>query len=196
MDQWRQKEEENARQQRSAELQAQLEEEKNPKRRLLHRFFNLISFVAGASAFLMGVGQLVGMVFGHVGIVHYVLRVYVIFLCLLCILVELEWTKIVKDSSILSYWITRGCFYAFIGVLGIVENETMSLRDSDKEHWAHSLVYIKVVAWMMVGVGILYFTMGILCLQIAYNRLRKNYQERLAHAEQVRQTTERYMSPV
>lgn len=178
--------------QRDELLQAQLDEEVNPSRSLLHKFFILISIIAAVSALNMAFGQFLGIVFQNVGPVQYVLRVYVIALCVLVILNELEWTKYARDSKIMHIWITRGLFYAFIGVLGLEENDTSTSRNSDERGFSFSLTYIRAVAWVMVSCGTLYFFMGVFCLQIVNNRLRSDYQERLARATEVRQTTERY----
>lgn len=152
----------------------------------MHKFFNFISLVVILAAINMAVGQFVGMKFETVGPIQYVLRIYVIVLCLLVILVELEWTRFARESFILRMWITRGLFYAFIGILGLEENDTSTKKGSS--HTSISLNYIKAVAWVMVVCGTLYFLMGAFCLQIYYNRMRKDYEERLEHARHVRQS--------
>jgi hypothetical protein len=206
VDQWTRWEQENQKAQQSEALRAQLEDETNPKRTCLHKLFVFISSIAGISALLMCVGQFVGVRYENTGLIQYILRFYVIFFCLLAALVELEWTKLVQDSSILKYWVTRGIFYAFIGVLGLEQNESYALRVIHQQHAtsgettprpsAMSLKFIQVVAWLMVSVGILYFAMGVLCLQLVYSRVRQSYKERLQRAVQIRETTSRYMEHV
>ena len=83
----------------------------------------MISVLTALSAFAMAMGQIIGMTFEDIDVISYVLRIYVIVLCLLVILIEAEWTSLVKNSSILRYWITRGLFYAFVGVIGIQQNQ-------------------------------------------------------------------------
>jgi hypothetical protein len=155
----------------------------------------------------MCIGQFVGVRYKYhenrTGVIQYILRCYVIFFCLLAVLVELEGTKIVQDSSILKYWVTRGIFYAFIGVLGLEQNESYALRAASAAATttssmpsAMSLKFIQIVAWLMVSVGILYFVMGVLCLQLVYKRVRQSYKERLQRAVQIRETTSRYMEHV
>ena len=176
------------------DLQQQLHDELHPKRRCLHHIFITISIIAGLSAFNMALGQFIGIAFGTVGPVQYVLRIYVILLCSLVILNELEWTKLTRESTILHWWVTRGMVYAFIGVLGLEEN---SVTPADKNENVNgrdaALGYIQVVAWLMVGCGILYFCMGVLCLQLVCNRMREDYQRRLERAKATRRTTETYM---
>jgi hypothetical protein len=202
IDQWTRWEQENQKTQQSEALRAQLDDETNPKRTCLHKLFVFISSIAGISALLMFIGQFVGVRYENTGLIQYILRFYVIFFCLLAVLVELEWTKLVQDSSILKYWVTRGIFYAFIGVLGLEQNESYALRHATLgQHTtprpsAMTLKFIQVVAWLMVSVGILYFAMGVLCLQLVYSRVRQSYKERLQRAVQIRDTTSRYMEHV
>jgi hypothetical protein len=190
---WSKQADQNAAAQRQSALQTQLQEETHPRRKFFHTLVVLVSCVTILSAVNMGVGQLVGMVFEEVGPVQYVMRVYVIALCLLAILVELEWTKFARESAIFRIWISRGLFYAFVGVLGLEENDTSSARNQEIAHSSASLKYVKAVAWIMVVCGAVYFFMGVLCLQLFYNRLRKDFQERRERAGHIRDTAERYM---
>ena len=176
------------------DLRQQLHDELHPKRRFLHHVFIVVSIIAGLSAFNMALGQFIGIAFGAVGPVQYVLRVYVILLCALVVLNELEWTKLTRESTILHWWVTRGMAYAFIGVLGLEENSvTPADRNENVNGRETALGYIKVVAWLMVGCGTLYFCMGVLCLQLVCNRMREDYQRRLARAKETRRTTQTYM---
>lgn len=141
----------------------------------------------------MAAGQFVGYVFQKDGPVQYVLRLYVVALSFLAILVEVEWTKFARESAILRIWITRGLFYAFIGVLGLEQNDTEPSQNIARRGFDISRQYIRVVAWMMVGIGSMYSMMGMLCLQIYYNRLRADYENRVKRAKDIRETTERYI---
>lgn len=155
----------------------------------MHRFFRMISFMSGCAAFLMGLGQVVGMTFEDMDLISYVLRGYVIVLCVLVVFNEGEWTSLIKNSSILRYWVTRGLFYSFVGVIGIQQNDHVEEPDRDED--SASLKFIKVVAFLMVGFGAIYFGMGVLCLQIYYNRLRRDYEERRSRAVHIRNATDR-----
>jgi len=46
-----------------------------------------------------------------------IIRIYTIIFCLIMILVEIEFDFIQQQMRILHYWIGRGCFYSFIGVI-------------------------------------------------------------------------------
>ena len=191
-DAWDRHEQQLEAQRRRNEARAQLEEDRNPSRTCVHRFFRAISFLTGICALLMGLGQIVGMTFEDIDVISYVLRTYVIVLCLLVILIEADWTALVKNSSILGYWITRGLFYSFVGVIGIQQNDHVNERNPSEnpDSDSISLQFIRVVAWLMVGCGILYFCMGALCLQILYNRVRQDYEERRGRAFHIRNATD------
>lgn len=164
----------------------------NPTRRPLHKIFILFSIITCFAAFAMAIGQIVGIVFQQVGPVQYILRLYVIALCLLATLVELECTKFTRDSLIFGIWITRGLFYAFIGVLGLEENDTSSAKNTDIKGFDISRQYVYIVAWVMIVCGFLYSFMGIACLQIVHGKLQTDYEVRLARAPEVRRTMESY----
>ena len=188
---WDKHEKENQSQTRDAMRRLEYETETNPRRKCLHSHVVTVSAIAGLSLFVMGIGQFVGFVLNEMGPISYVLRIYVIVLCSLGILAELEWTAL-GNSTILKIWITRGLFYGFIGVLGLQQNDTASLRDQNRPGDHVAVVFTKVVAWIMIGVGALYFVMGITCMQIIYNRQREDYTTRKERAGIVRETTSRY----
>ena len=169
----------------TAKLRAELTRLKNkPKKSCMHRLFNLISFLMGTTALLMTTGQLAGLYLYEVDPLEGVVRCYVVLMCFVILLNELEWTKFIRDSAILHIWITRGIFYSFVGVLGLEENDTTT---ADSEHSAmighdQAMNFILVVAYMMVACGVLYFGMGCLCLQLVRNRVMADYEQRSTEA--------------
>jgi hypothetical protein len=173
------------------ELQEQLYNEIHPRRKPLHAFFILVSIVTALSALNMGIGQFLGIAFADIGPVQYVMRIYVILLCVLAIANESEWTSFTRDSVILNWWPTRGAFYGFIGVLGLEEND---VDVYDAKGRSAALGYIKVVAWLMIGCGVLYFVLGVACMQFLLNRMRDDYKQRLERAKEVKRTADTYMN--
>jgi hypothetical protein len=119
------------------------------------------------------------------------MRIYVILLCVLAIANESEWTSFTRDSVILNWWPTRGAFYGFIGVLGLEEND---VDVYDAKGRSAALGYIKVVAWLMIGCGVLYFVLGVACMQFLLNRMRDDYKQRLERAKEVKRTADTYMN--
>jgi len=191
MTSWSNKETNNEEEEKRADLQQQLYNELHPRRKLLHVFFILVSIVSALSALNMAIGQFLGVAFAEIGPIQYVMRIYVILLCVLAILTELEWPSFISDSTILSWWVTRGAFYCFIGVLGLEEND---VETYDQNGRGAALQYIKVVAWLMIGCGILYFFLGVTCMQFLLKRMREDYKQRCDRAKETRRTTETYMN--
>ena len=144
----------------------------------------------------MGTGQIVGLAYEDIDILSCVMRGYVMVLCALIVCNEAEWTALVRNSRILRYWITRGLFYAFVGVIGLQQNDHATEVEPYLHDSSASLRFIKVVAWLMVAVGALYFGMGALCLQILYNRLRRDYEDRVKRAVHVRKLADNLVESV
>ena len=181
---------------RQESLRVRWLEDTNPSRRPLHRCFVLISTLTGISALNMGLGQLIGILVQTTSPIQYALRIYVIALCCLVVLVEKEWTLFARESKILHNWVTRGLCYGFIGLLGLEEND-VARHQSGKQNdvWADFNAierYVSVVAWIMVACGVFYCAMGICCLQLVYNRLRRDYQERCQRAPEIKRTANVY----
>lgn len=150
------------------------EEELNPSRSPMHKFFNFVRFIVIIAAINMLVGQILSLTIQKQGTIEYALRCYVILLCSLIILTELEWIQFVLRNTILTNWITRGMFYAFIGVLGMEEFEINqnNITSLPKK------MYIEVVSLGMIGCGILYTVMGLCCFQLIYKRAKEDYARR------------------
>jgi len=167
--------------------EAERQEELNPKRTCSHRCFRMVKFVALACAIAMGIGQVVGIAFPMpIDPIQYVLHIYMLAFCVMMVLTELEWAQFLVGSGMLHNWVSRGVIYSFVGVIGISENRVISLEDDGALPKA-AAIYIQVVAYGMVLVGLLYFGMGIFCGQIVYNRARKDWEERSGWAAKKRQ---------
>lgn len=148
----------------------------HPKRKCLHRIFVLIKLITLLAALAMAIGQLVGIILKQVGPIQYVLRIYIIVFCFVIFINEMEWTAMIRESQVLSNWVTRGAIYSFVGVIGLEENDvdTNNSRSSNQKVAQTALIYIKVVAWGMVGTchpSLLHFLLLLLapyCLQIIH----------------------------
>jgi uncharacterized PurR-regulated membrane protein YhhQ (DUF165 family) len=159
----------------------------------LHKLFKLLNMITICSALCMALGQCAGVFFEKLGMVDYVLRIYVLLFCLLVVLNETDLFSLTRDSKLLRIWVFRGAFYGFIGVLGLSENaafptigrEGFLQRDP-------ALNSIFVFSLLMILVGLLYFTMGALCLQLVYNRLEEDYRERVERSKERRKMTQTY----
>lgn len=188
-EEWDRQERSNQEAERQEQQREQWEEETHPSRYFFHRCVVLVSVLTGLAACNMLVGQIVSLFFDHLlGPVQYVLRLYVMLLCVLAVLVELEWTQFARESTILRLWISRGIFYTFVGVLGLDENDTATRKEGHGiRAFQVAQTYTKAASWILIVCGFLYMGMGALCLQVLYNRQRKNYQARRERAGMIRE---------
>jgi cytochrome c biogenesis protein CcdA len=190
VDDWTRKEEEN----KEHAIQEQLDEELHPQRHIIHKFFILISVVTMLSSVMMGMGQLVGIFYEQQDAIQLVLRMYVILLCWIVFLNEMEWTKYTTDSTILRLWITRGICYMFVGVLGLAENDKAMARDETTVGNAAATVYFATVAWFIIVCGMLYTVLGIFCMQLVNDRMRSTFAAKEERAKATERTTFLYGS--
>lgn len=93
-------------------------------------------------------------------------------MCFLSVLTELEWFSFIINSRILSFWVTRGLLYIFMGLLSLDQ-----LHNGSKKSQNQTL-FIKGVSYTFMGVGAGYTIMGVLCLQIVLKRIRLDYRAR------------------
>jgi len=95
-----------------------------PARRAFHKFFILVAILASLSALWMAAGQILGIFIYENGLVQHALRGYVLILCVLVMLIEIEWPKAIRETLLFRNWISRGLLYVFIGVLGMQESDS------------------------------------------------------------------------
>ena len=143
----------------------------------------------------MGCGQIVGLILttenSRIDVLSCVMRAYVLAFCALVICNEC--THVTHNSWILRYWPTRGLLYAFVGVIGLQQNDHATAVEPYLEMDSPSLRFIKMVAWLMVAVGVAYTALGALCLQFVYQRVQRDYQQRLQRAQHVRSIEQNLM---
>ena len=104
--------------------------------------------------------------------VRYSLSVYLIIMCGLAFLTELEWFSFIIKSKLLTNWVSRGLVYIFMSLLSI-DQATLSETTNTRE-----LQFIKVVSYIFAAIGVGYFGMGCLCMQIWLTKLREEHQIR------------------
>jgi len=109
--------------------------------------------------------------------VQSILRIYMVATCILVIFIEMEWTSFIRDSNILRNWITRGLLYAFLGLVGMEANDTEEPGFASSQKDA-IVEFVNISAYIMVGVGVLYYLMGCLCLQMLRDKVVEDYEKR------------------
>ncbi|CAN0089687.1 unnamed protein product [Ectocarpus sp. 12 AP-2014] len=128
----------------------------------------------------LGVGVAQGMVLGYhkdLSPESVAVRCYNILFCMLIIMAELEWTTTVREMFVLHSWIPRGVVYSFVGVLVLEEEDEKGL---DLGGFG---LYITIIAWIMVGIGALYFLLGLCCVKRIRDKKMARHKTLVAHAE-------------
>lgn len=102
---------------------------------------------------------------------------------ILIVLIELEWGgKLITGSALLTNWISRGYFYAFVGLVSLEENNlqptTASLSTLPFDYSA--ALFIETSSTMMLVVGCCYSAFGLCCGQRYMNKVRSDYKKRLS----------------
>jgi hypothetical protein len=133
--------------------------------------------------------------------VQFALRIYVALFCLIGVLVETEvqappcFKRIKKEGGLLHNWIWRGFLYSFLGLVGCEEGiavQTELLHPSHNSepskmidiqiNWAAFIM--ETCSWVVVGTGVLYFCLGVVCCQAVRDKQTKAYRERLEQYKQ------------
>jgi len=104
---------------------------------------------------------------------------YLIMFGILIIITETNvWGLGDRFNKLLNFWFIRGLFYVFIGIQGLnqLANAVMRIDGGIELSRMFYRNMITIVSWMMIGVGILYFAMGVLCLHHLYDKQNEEYK--------------------
>lgn len=142
-----------------------------------HVFFNIYGTLAGLSSILLCVAQFIGFTIEDMPedinqVKQYCIAIYLIVMCFLSLLNELEWCTFIFNSKILSFWISRGLLYAFMGFLSLYQLHEGSEKSPNQT------TFIQGISYVFFGIGVGYTIMGLLCLQVVYERIRSDYEAR------------------
>ena len=172
-------------------------------RRPLHKFFLIVNGAAALSGINNIIAQFIAIVSPNNPIMDVILRVYMIALFVVVVMNELEFSSLIRESKVLTDWVSRGIFYTFLGILGVVEydvgvNNYYRYRNNRSSYNTNSGYYqpmmptkedfvewyLFLVSWIMFGVGVVYIVMGALCMQRKFINLKNEYDNNLQQAFQ------------
>lgn len=185
-----------------------------------HKRLLMINIMAGFTGVNNAVAQCIALTYQGEMQMQIILRFYMIGFCILMVLNEMERTPIIRESLILTNWVSRGIFYTFLGVLGQDlydvgydnryrrnsyggSTSRNGSRSSDYNGYYGPRMpssedfaewYIWMTSFVMFFVGLIYTIMGVLCLQQKLNQYREQYQQSQLEAAQQRGATS-YMLP-
>lgn len=104
--------------------------------------------------------------------VRYSLSLYLVVMCFLAVLTELEWFQFVTKSRVLTNWISRGLLYIFMALLSL-DQSSLSATTNRRE-----LDFIITVSYLFGAVGSGYSVMGLLCMQLWLKKMREEHEIR------------------
>jgi len=159
-------------------------------------FFNLHSSLATVSLFLLAISQVLPSPINLPVFLSLLMKVYLFFGCLCCVLIEVEFSQWFLDlMPIMRNWVFRGFSYVFLGLVGTQEG-TLTIRDYKSDgafddvlssvgaNLASFLLWISSLA--LVLSGILYMIMGLFMLRGLRDKHEKDYAKKIALYEEHR----------
>lgn len=139
----------------------------------------------------------------RIGPVSVALKCYVALFCILFILVETNVPMpFIRNATLLQGFSSRGFLYSFIGLICVQQAKTDRMKDIIQQKNANSIasggddvdwisIYMEVSSWLMLGIGLFYMILGLLCLKGLRDALReKEIQEWRNYRIQLRQWNE------
>jgi hypothetical protein len=87
-----------------------------------------------------------------------------------------------------SNWILRGFVYSFIGLIGLEQDLAIKVEDIAAGTTSvfgpdigtlFAMLFVSITTWIIIGVGILYAVLGLLCMQGLYERMEKDHTEKI-----------------
>lgn len=92
-------------------------------------------------------------------------------------------------NGIIQNWVLRGFLYSFIGLIGMEQDLAIRVEEISAGSASvlgpdfltlFAMLFINITAWTMISVGILYIVLGMFCLQGLYERIEKDYREKVS----------------
>lgn len=181
---------------KSSNKQAKKKIEEGPQKSICHLLFDSVRYLAIIASCMMFTIQIVPLMVlgGESTWLQISVRSYLAIFCLSFILTESHipfLQRIVLSSH--NNWILRGFLYSFIGLIGMEQDLAVKVEDIAAGTFGalgpdygtlFATLYMSITTWLMIGVGILYTALGLLCLQGWYERLEKDHIEKVREYRQ------------
>ena len=167
-----------------------------PQKSICHLLFDSVRYLAIIASSMMLLMQLVPLYIlkSESTWLQIAVRSYLAIFCLFFILTESN-IPILRDllsKFAHSNWILRGFLYSFIGLIGIEQNLAIKVADiaagtsvlGPTYGTLFASLFMDITTWTMISVGILYFVLGLLCMQQWYEKLGKNHNQKVREYKQ------------
>jgi len=172
-----------------AERRDEEQEEQRPHKPCGYRFFMVFSGTATVVSLLMFGTQIAScLVIPNEHFVQYLLRVYVMVLCVAFVLAECQVGFFLRRVPAFASWFHRGFLYSLVGVVVMEESfatigQAFPQLPTAEFHLVS--VLLQVVSTAMFSIGVLYMVMGIFCLKGVWEDLQERYREEIEDAAQL-----------
>lgn len=164
-----------------------------PKKSIFHLAFDMVRYMAILASCMMLLMQIIPIVIldeGEITGLQYFVRIYLIVFCLSFVLLESR-IPLLRRITFPAHnnWILRGFMYTFIGVIGMEQDVAIKVEDiasgasnilGPDYGTLFASLSIAITTWIMVGVGILYMILGMMCLQRWYEKLDEEYRNKVS----------------
>lgn len=149
---------------------------KRPRRNCCHSFFIVVQLAAILANLTMIAFQVAPIIIGKLDVLDKVLRCYFTLFSICFFLAEFECFPGLEN------WMSRGFLYTFFGVVVKEQHVAMFANGSiPKEYWdgVWTNLIIAIASWWIIGIGCLYFFLGMICLKRVRDRCREHYRKKV-----------------
>lgn len=160
-----------------------------PQKSMCHLLFDSVRYLAIIASSMMFMMQFVPLIFfgDQSTWLQIAVRSYVSIFCVSFMLNESRLPIFEKILTPRNNWILRGFLYSFIGLIGMEQDLAVRVEDiaagttsvlGPNYGTLFATLFMSITTWVMIGVGILYTVLGLLCLQGWYERLEKDHTKK------------------
>ena len=141
------------------------------RRSFLHDMFIGLCVVSVLASFCLVVANVLSILYKtDMRPIQLFMRAYSVIFGIAVVFCEMNWTSYTRESKLLNNWISRGFLYTFLGVLGLDESVAVSLDGSNLPNPSIVEMFAKISSYCMVGVGVLYVLLGLMCCRAVKER--------------------------
>lgn len=170
---------------------AKKKKKEGPQKSICHHLFDFVRYLAIIASSMMFTMQMIPLVIvgGESTWLQIAVRFYLAIFCLSFVLTESRIPFLQKIVSPHNNWILRGFLYSFIGLIGMEQDLAVKVEEIAAGTSSYILgpdygtlfasLFMSITTWIMIGVGVLYTVLGLLCMQRWYERLEKGHNEKV-----------------
>lgn len=160
-----------------------------PQKSICHLFFDALRYFAMAASAMMLTIQIVPLAFfwRDTTWLQVAVKSYLVLFCASFVVTESH-IPLLKSITFHKNWITRGFVFTFIGLVGMEQDLAIKVEEiaAGKRNVLgptygvlFATLFMTITTWFVIGVGIVYTLLGLLCCQRWYERLENEHKEKV-----------------